>query len=87
MAETQVSPKVIEASWEVYKAATGLIEAPAVQLTEMKRAYFAGAISFYSEIMSVLSPGAEPTNGDVLKLGSMVLELKQFATKVKRGEA
>ena len=77
----------LEAEWLDYKMRVVPRDAPAIQIKETRRAFYAGAMAFYSQVMSLLEPGPEPTAKDLQMVGDMVEELIEFNEKVKRGEA
>ena len=61
--------------------------APPVQLTETRRAYYAGAAAFFSTIYHSMDEGAEATDADVTKLAAMHQELIDFGLLVGDGKA
>jgi hypothetical protein len=70
--------KLIEAGWAGLRLAVGLENAPAEQLREMRTAFFAGAQHLLASVMSVLDPGAEPTDADLKLVGQINNELQKF---------
>lgn len=74
--------KLIEAGWLSLRLAAIPAYAPAVQLDEMRKAFFAGAQHVFSSIMVTLEPGEEPTDGDMKRLTLIDAELKAFAAQL-----
>jgi hypothetical protein len=70
--------KLIEAGWVGLRIAAIPLDAPAVQLDEMRNAFFAGAQHLFSSIMSILEPDAEPTEKDLERMDLIDRELKAF---------
>jgi hypothetical protein len=70
--------KLIEAGWVGLRIAAVPLDAPAVQLEEMRNAFFAGAQHLFSSIMTVLDPDAEPTEKDLERMDLIDRELKVF---------
>lgn len=70
--------KLIEAGWIGLRVACDLEDAPKVQLEEMRNAFFAGAQHLFASIMSILDPGAEPTDKDLERMDLIDRELKAF---------
>ena len=55
----------------------------ALQLDEMRNAFFAGAQHLFALITSVLEPGEEPTEKDLRRMGSIADELDRFIEDFK----
>lgn len=70
--------KVIEAGWEGLRLAVLPMEAPPVQISEMRMAFFAGAQHLFSSILSVLEQDAEPTENDLRRMSLIHKELQKF---------
>lgn len=70
--------KLIEAGWVGLRLAAVPLDAPAIQLDEMRNAFFAGAQHLYSSIMTILDPGAEPTDNDLRRMELIHNELQGF---------
>jgi len=62
-------------------------DAPAVQIQETRRAFYAGAQALFSNVMTILEPGAEPTDNDLIFMDALVRELAQFTEDLKAGRA
>jgi hypothetical protein len=69
---------LIEAGWVSLRIAAGLIDAPKIQLEEMRGAFFAGAQHLFASIMSTLDPDAEPTEKDLERMDKIHRELETF---------
>lgn len=69
--------KLIEAGFSslMAMAYTG---APAHQVEELRNCFFAGAHHLFSSIMTMLDPGAEPTDDDFGRLQLIQRELDSF---------
>lgn len=76
--------KLIEAGWVGMRIACELEDAPAIQLREMRMAFFAGAQHLMGSIMSVLDPDAEPTEADLRRMGLIAEELERFIAEFER---
>lgn len=70
--------KLIEAGFVGMRLACDLQNAPADQLREMRMAFFAGAQHLFSSIMTILEPGAEPTDKDLARMDLIETELQEF---------
>jgi hypothetical protein len=74
--------KLIEANWIGYRALVVPRGAGPVQVEECRRAFFAGAQALFASIMTVLDPGAEPTETDLKRMDAISDELRAFAASV-----
>lgn len=72
----------VERLWLQYREAVIPPDAPSVQLTECRRAFYAGAHAFFTETLVLIDPSAGPTDEDVRKLGLMQAELNRFKDSV-----
>lgn len=70
--------KLIEAGFVGMRLACDLHNAPADQVREMRMAFFGGAQHLFSSIMSILEPGAEPTDKDLARMDLIHNELQEF---------
>ena len=70
--------KLIEAGWIGLRIAAIAPDAPALQLEEMRNAFFAGAQHLFGSIMNILDPGEEPTEKDMERIGLIDAELRSF---------
>ena len=58
-------------------------DAPQIQLDECKTAFMAGAQHLFSRIMTMLDPGAEPSDTDFKKIDLNDKELTAFAHELQ----
>lgn len=75
----------IDEQWLSYRREVIPANAPMIQITESRRAFYAGAEALLSVICGFLEPGTEPTIGDLEKMTAIHNELVQFAADVKAG--
>lgn len=71
--------KLVEAGWVGLRLAVIPPNASAVQLEEMRMAFFAGAQHLFSSLMNIMEEDAEPTEADLHKMELVDLELGEFA--------
>lgn len=74
---------LIEFGWRTLCTTVVPPDASAVQLNEMRMAFFSGALHLYSSIMSMLEPGAEPTDNDMHRFHKIDSELEKFSDELK----
>ncbi len=79
--------KLLETEWMSYRNAVIPRGAPSVQLTESRRAFYAGAAAFYSIVLNRMTPGSEPSDEDVALMRKLDQELKDFRRRVEVGQA
>ena len=70
--------KLIEAGWVGLRLAAIPVDAPQVQLDEMRIAFFAGAQHLFASIVAMMDPGAEPTEADLARMDQIKDELDSF---------
>lgn len=72
--------KLIEAGWVSLRITALPADAPAVQLEEMRNAFFAGAQHLFTSIMAFLdvAAGDEPTEDDLRRMTLIDAELQAF---------
>lgn len=70
--------KLVEAGWVGLRLAAIPHDAPAVQLEEMRTAFFAGAQHLFSSVMTIMDPGDEPTDADMRRIRRIDDELCAF---------
>lgn len=75
--------KLIEAGWVGLRLAAISPKASPEQLTEMRMSFFAGALHLWSSIMTVLEPGAEPTDKDRERMSLIHNEMERFLDDFK----
>ena len=77
--------KKIDALWRTYSEQAIHPGAPNIQRSECRKAFYGGAVSLYSSIMTMLEPGAEPTDNDLKMMDDLQAELEQFAAEAAAG--
>ena len=70
--------KLIESGFVGLRLATIPLDAPAVQIEEMRNAFFAGAQHLFASVLTILEPGDEPTDTDLRRMDMIDAELKTF---------
>jgi len=70
--------KLIEAGWVGYRLAVMSPDAPPIQLEECKLAFFAGSHHLFASMMTIMDPGAEPTDADLKKMEMINEEMQKF---------
>ncbi len=75
---------IIKASWNSYREQCIPSTAPHVQVVESRRAFYAGAGTLFSEILTNLSPGQEATEGDLKILDDIKAELEEYQQVLSR---
>lgn len=82
-----MTPDRIGAEWRSYRTRVIPLTAPAIQATECRRAFYAGAQALLHVILAVLEPGLEPTAADLRAMDEIAAELTAFSEQVRRGQA
>lgn len=75
--------KIIEGGWLGFRLAVVPENAPAIQVDEMRKAFWAGSLHLFSSIMSILDPGAEPTEKDLRRMDLIHRELMEFEDQLR----
>jgi hypothetical protein len=75
--------KLIEAGWVSLRMVAIPLDAPAVQLNEMRLAFMAGAQYLFSSILGMLDPDIEETPDDLRRMELIDAELERFADEMK----
>jgi hypothetical protein len=75
--------KLIEAGWLSFKAIVVPANAPAVQINEMRKAFFIGAQHLFASIISIMESGTEPTEKDLNRMSQISQELDDFVDQCK----
>ena len=75
--------RLIEAGWVAMRLLAVPLDAPAVQLNEMRQAFMAGAQHLFSSIMTILDPGADPTTADLRRMELISDELETFGKEME----
>ncbi len=71
--------------WESFHAAVIPYDAPAVQIVEMRRAFFAGVNAMLAEMSAIAGSGVSEEAG-VIRLEEINRELTDFSRGVSAGE-
>jgi hypothetical protein len=71
--------KLVEAGWEMFCAMTMPPNVGEDQKWDMQMAFFAGAQHVFHTLLSIMDPGTEPTEADMLRIGNLDNELTRFA--------
>lgn len=69
---------IIEAEWRTYMSAVVPVTAGIEQRRSTRAAFFAGAASLYSSLMTGLDAGSEETQADIDLMASIRNELDTF---------
>ena len=77
------SGKLIEAGWISLRIAAVPLDAPQVQIDEMRNAFMAGAQHVFGSIMTMLDPGEDPTDADMRRMGLISDELELFGKELQ----
>lgn len=77
----------IGASWREYRTRVIPLEAPPIQATECRRAFYAGAQALLGILLAVMEPGTEPTTADLRTMDEIADELTAFSRAVRDGRA
>lgn len=77
--------KVVQGGWLAYEFLTGIRNMSEVQRRECRRAFFSGAQHLFASILTILEPGAEPTQADLGRMDKINAELEEFMEELKRG--
>jgi hypothetical protein len=75
--------KLIEAGWVSLRIMAVPLNAPPVQLEEMRNAFMAGAQHLFSSMMTILDPGTEETPDDMRRMGLIADELEAFGRELE----
>lgn len=70
--------KLIEAGWQSMRLLVLPRDAPAVQIDEMRKAFFMGAQHLYAALMCIMDADREPTDKDMEKMSLIHNELEAF---------
>jgi hypothetical protein len=75
--------KLIEAGWVGLRISTIPLDAPKIQVDEMRKAFMAGAQHLFASLMAVLDPGEEPTPDDMRRMDLIDKELQAFGKELE----
>lgn len=70
--------KLVEAGWIGMRIACIPLDAPDIQVNEMRMAFMAGAQHLFASIMTILDPGDEPSAKDLQRMDLIDKELRAF---------
>lgn len=73
--------------WDQFARSIFTEKTPAVQRSEMRRAFYAGAQSILFRVIESFAPEAEPTDADLQVMQDLNDELQDFAKAVAAGRA
>lgn len=73
--------------WETYRQGVLPADAPAVQLSECRRAFYAGAASIFYGLLRVLDPGQEATPADLQVMTRLQQEFELHLAAEGKGYA
>ena len=75
--------KLIEAGWVALRVQAIPLNAPAVQLQEMRMAFMAGAQHLFASMLGILDPGLEETPADMRRMDLIHKELAAFEQELR----
>lgn len=78
---------LIRTQWENFRALCLPDDAPAVQVREMRRAFYAGVDCIIVKIMHDLSEGPDVEDRDIELMEGIEAELQAFSQNIKDGVA
>lgn len=83
------NPQFIEKSWRTFRDEVGLADAPEVQRTEMRRAFYAGAHALFGLMVGISDPGTGPdaTEMELDLVDGILDEIRAFQREVAEGRA
>ena len=79
--------KLLAKEWTKYRKAVYPEGTPKVQLTETRRAFYAGAWAFFNLALNGMGEEAEETQEDVDLLKNLDAEIGEFCELVRQGLA
>lgn len=77
----------IAEAWEKYRVDVVPENAPDNQVRQCRRSFYAGAHFILSDMLDLLDPAEEPTEGDLNMIADLHDELLTFAADVVGGRA
>jgi|SRR5215471_1490547 len=76
--------KIIESGWVSLRLVAIPLDAPAIQLSEMRKAYMAGAQHLFASIMSFLDDDDDdPTPDDLRRMDLISKELEEYQRELE----
>jgi hypothetical protein len=79
--------ELIGHAWLSYREKVLGKDANEIQLTECRRAFYAGAWGLFTTVLAIMEPGPEATEGDVATMEGIEGELQRFVAAVAAGSA
>lgn len=76
--------KLIETAWQDYLAKVIPAGAGQIQITESRRAFYAGAHCLLASMLRALGPDKEVTESDLLIMDGVKEELDQFLKELQK---
>ena len=73
--------------WEAYQEDVIPVDAPEIQITESRRAFYAGAHALLTAMRAAMDPGEELTDNDKQIVREIDEEIEAFVRAVMDGEA
>lgn len=70
--------KLIEAGWVGYRMMVLPRDAPDIQISECRLAFFAGAQHVFASMLAMLEPDEEVTDADLARVEMIDMELREF---------
>jgi hypothetical protein len=74
--------KIIEGGFASFHITVISPDAPPIQICEMRKAFFAGALHLFTSILMLLDENAEPTSKDIQVLELIQKELENFQKSI-----
>lgn len=74
--------QIIETGWLALREVS-LKDAPAFQVSEMRKAFFSGAQHLFACIINTLDEGSEPTEADMRRIELIHAELELWVASMK----
>jgi hypothetical protein len=79
--------KLLSAGWERYRSRVIPPNASEEDLKECRRSFYAGAHLLLTDILDLLDPSEDPTEGDLTMVEDLQEELIEFAVSVVQEQA
>lgn len=79
--------KLLETEWIRFRNSAIPKDAPGIQLTEMRRGFFAGAWALYALMINRFDTDKEPSEADLKLMAALDAEMREFGERVKKGWA
>jgi hypothetical protein len=72
----------IARAWADFRRVVIEPDAPEIQLREMRRAFSAGAVFMFNELLGMMDKGEEITNADIVKMDGIQTEIDEMRLKM-----